>query len=773
MKRLLIFLAFILMINGVYAPDAHIVTIVAPNDSGTYISPVLADYNIVWTYWYTAFGAPGHDTNVSIYVSVDQNDHDQTLRLDVNMDEYCDPNAEDGSGYMSYANPATCSYLWSGVSFLADANYLIDINALTYHITDETDVNIVQDVSDASFYLDQNASTTSWDANESWNNNDVNILLTCNDGGSCTSTNYRLDTDATTTVSYGDWTTYDANGILLQADGNYALDFNTTDEAGNIPDQNLFYVLIDQTTPTTSWDWNNAWYVDDINIHLTCNDATSGCNKHSLYRVDTNSANGISWGAWQAYDANGILFQTDGNWAIDFNSTDNAGNLGDQNLFYVLRGSTLPEVTILTPISGTYWGTGADMNVAFTIIDRDNPSEISLYIYFDTVPGGQTHYTEDPILLVAEEEYCDNTDFSELTQCNITLPTTTIMTAFGLSDGNYYTDLNFYDNDNADDANFTSENFMIDTVGPLISDGNYSVDLNAVSDFDMFFKLDDNIHFLAIPNDSNALASGSFITDINISLSGSATNPNQSLCSQLWGDLYLGTAIASDQNGGGMQNCGADSTADINFAMTSTTDGNWTFDFNVGTFDANFEIGDVLFSAKDQAGNWGTWESATDANLLLYSVGIPDGLDGNSTNWQDINDFTAINLFTISPTTDYGKILFYGTLNMATASKAKTLMTIGNYLSITQQASGDINISVNTAISSDINLTAQITQYHLPHSTQPGIKMDGDRNCDASICTGYAYDTDTGQFDINVLHFSDYISDQTSPTVTNTTNASQ
>ena len=254
----------------------------------------------------------------------------------------------------NFASMNNCTYSWNTTA-ISDGNYFVDVNVVNRQ-ADGTYRDDGSDSSNTSFRIDNTAPTTSWDANELWQASDVNIHLTCNDSGSgCTggdaNTTYRIDSDSSDTVSYDSWLTYDTN-IFITADGNWAIDFNSTDRAGNIGDTNTFYVLIDQTAPSTSWDGNhNTWQSMDANIHLTCSDATSGCSS-TKYRLDTNSATGISYGAWTTYDTN-ILISSDGNYAIDFNSLDNAGNYGDSNVFYILIDQTAPVVTISNPTDGS------------------------------------------------------------------------------------------------------------------------------------------------------------------------------------------------------------------------------------------------------------------------------------------------------------------------------------------------------------------------------------------------------------------------------------
>ncbi|MBU2100378.1 hypothetical protein KKB11_04050 [Candidatus Micrarchaeota archaeon] len=342
-KKFLIALILVLLF-GIVNAVAPTVLVNQPNGSQYIKSSYTIDFNVTDT---DANSIADSNLMAFIYYSATQGAY-TTLITDLNLMNTS--NCDD----QNFASMNNCTYSWNTTG-VSDGNYFVDINVVD-RTAGGTFRDSGDDSSNTSFMIDNTAPTTSWDANELWQASDVNIHLTCNDSGSgCAggdaNTTYRLDSDSSDTVSYGSWLTYDTN-ILISSDGNWAIDFNSTDRAGNVGDTNTFYVLVDKTAPSTSWDGNhNTWQSMDANIHLTCSDATSGCSS-TKYRLDTNSATGISYGAWTTYDTN-ILITSDGNFAIDFNSLDNAGNYGDSNVFYVLIDQTAPVVTISNPTDGS------------------------------------------------------------------------------------------------------------------------------------------------------------------------------------------------------------------------------------------------------------------------------------------------------------------------------------------------------------------------------------------------------------------------------------
>src|SRR3989338_3913776 len=138
-----------------------------------------------------------------------------------------------------------CSYSWNTTTVL-DGNYFIRLAG-----TDTNDTAI--DFSDANFVVsnDSTAPVTSADYNNAWQNVDANVVLTCVDASGCSLTQFRLDSDSSDVVSMGSWQTFDQN-ILITSDGNWGIDFNSTDTVGNRETTNRVYVLIDKSLPTLS-----------------------------------------------------------------------------------------------------------------------------------------------------------------------------------------------------------------------------------------------------------------------------------------------------------------------------------------------------------------------------------------------------------------------------------------------------------------------------------------------------------------------------------------
>ncbi len=291
-----------------------------------------------------------------------------------------------------------------------------------------------------------------------------NVTLSCTDIGSgCYLTYYRLDTNADTGVTYDAWQTY-TMPIAFSTDGNYAIDYYSIDIYGHSETTKTQYVLIDGTPPTTTLNQT------DLNITLICSDTGSGCSL-TQYKLDTDATANVSYGAWQAYLG---LFQLagDGNWAIDYNSTDQLGFMETTNTQYLTaKVTTNPTITVIYPNGGEafYKDINFDMNIQFTIDDNDSTTLTIDMNYSDTGTEG----TGTPIL----------TGASSATYCGITNPYSCSYdwNIVPIPIGSYYIIIKATDQNNNTNTDISDSFFIVylwsDITPPTttsnITDGNY------------------------------------------------------------------------------------------------------------------------------------------------------------------------------------------------------------------------------------------------------------------------------------------------------------
>ncbi len=179
-------------------------------------------------------------------------------------------------------------------------------------------------------------TTTATGCTSNWHNSNQTVTLTCDDGvgAGCLDTRYRIDVGA--------WTDYTIP-FVISTDGNHQIDFNSSDNVQNEEAAIHIHCDIDKTKPTATFSGDhNSWKNTNQNITLICVDATSGQSTFR-YRQDSNENRGIAMGAWIDYTIP-LVYTVDGNWSLDFNCTDQAGNIGDTNTKYVLLDKTKPTM---------------------------------------------------------------------------------------------------------------------------------------------------------------------------------------------------------------------------------------------------------------------------------------------------------------------------------------------------------------------------------------------------------------------------------------------
>lgn len=273
-----------------------------------------------------------------------------TLVVDDNV--FCDSN--------NWQNSVRCSYKIN-LDFLPDGNKFWDLNVFArgegdrntvvssdWFITIGTSADIILsgDFSSFGYIKGGTTHTVSFSAYDS-DDNASEYLVDINFSPSCTEGGYSVFNDLNLSTNFANDTNCLGCGFHVPFSKSLFVNANWDFNACMIVQfwdkrENDFYseigsysFLIDSKKPTTSWDGNSRWQDFDANITLVCHDNNSGCAS-TRYRFDTDATDAISYGTWQDYTVAGILVSSDGNWAIDFNSTDRAGWVGDVNTFFVL-----------------------------------------------------------------------------------------------------------------------------------------------------------------------------------------------------------------------------------------------------------------------------------------------------------------------------------------------------------------------------------------------------------------------------------------------------
>lgn len=197
---------------------------------------------------------------------------------------------------------------------------------------------------------------------------DANVSTMC-----FSETSYSNPSDCPSFVAYSNTSAF----TLSSGDGMktvYAYvkssDLNTASDSDTI--------LLDTNKPSTSADVNSSkGYSSTITITLTCSDGSgaSGCDV-TAYRLDSDASDSVSMGSWIAGNSiNTAVFGSDGNYAIDFNSTDKAGNIESTKQAYFLRDfGDKPVVSIILPVNGS--STTSNL-IVFDVNDGISPINVS------------------------------------------------------------------------------------------------------------------------------------------------------------------------------------------------------------------------------------------------------------------------------------------------------------------------------------------------------------------------------------------------------------
>ena len=324
-------LLFILFFGASAFANTPVVAVTYPNAAGLFLKGNI-DVNFTFTDANTA-QTMGYDGNV--WISTGSRRYTHTIVGDANiLDGNYGITCTGGAGSYSCGYAITsAAWITAGIG---DGNFAIDINVMGF------DKNSGTDASDNNFMVDNNKPLTRWNGdNNSWKNVAQTITLTCDDTNSgrysvtsgCSSTQYRIDQNSTLGVSMGAWQTY-SSAFTFSYDGNYAIDFNSTDIVGNIGDTNRRYVLIDTNTPADSVHATSSGQIDvqaDINqtgiISSTVStDLFIGKDQNFTFVVRNIYSSPVQASSWVDVNANFVDFN-----AADINNWHPMVNLGDGN----------------------------------------------------------------------------------------------------------------------------------------------------------------------------------------------------------------------------------------------------------------------------------------------------------------------------------------------------------------------------------------------------------------------------------------------------------
>ena len=287
------------------------------------------------------------------------------------------------SGTLSNGNCVAWGGGWSPVTLSGGADTTVASNSCyRYHylISDNVGNQSGASVPSADAKVDATVPVTSDDAPGGWQNTAVTVTLSVNETGSgIASTVYRVDG--------GSFQSGTSISIPAPADhsndGAHTIEYRSTDNAGNVETLRSATVRIDTTLPTTTDDAPAGWSTSPVTVTLTPADALSGIAS-TQYRVDG--------GAFQGGTSVSIPapadHSNDGAHAIQYQSTDNAGNVEPLQSATVRIDTTLPAGAL----TGARDGAHVNGPVAIAASASDLPSGVAS-VEFLVRPNGAGSFT--------------------------------------------------------------------------------------------------------------------------------------------------------------------------------------------------------------------------------------------------------------------------------------------------------------------------------------------------------------------------------------------
>ncbi|SDT39587.1 Protein of unknown function [Jiangella sp. DSM 45060] len=157
-------------------------------------------------------------------------------------------------------------------------------------------------------------------------------------------------------VGGGDWTPY-TGAVVVDADGEHALEFRGTDTAGNVSEPVAAAVRKDATPPVST---ATAEGTAPVSVTLAATDATSGVAATEW---------SLDGGDWTAYDGP-VAVSGDGEHELRYRSADAAGNVEDAKAVTVTVDGTAPVLVVSGVAHGQLYGDSQSLTVTWTATDN-------------------------------------------------------------------------------------------------------------------------------------------------------------------------------------------------------------------------------------------------------------------------------------------------------------------------------------------------------------------------------------------------------------------
>ncbi|MCU7667569.1 Ig-like domain repeat protein [Bacillus thuringiensis] len=249
------------------------------------------------------------------------------------------------------------------------ANYTVTTNG-TYSFDFEDNRGNVSTESYTVSNIDKIAPSGTFTPNStSWTKSNVSVSFDPSDTGVAGVKQWRYRTSLDNGSTYGAWSSYivgdTTDNISLDKQGQWKIQAEVTDNAGNVSTITSGTHHIDKTDPSGTFTPNSTpWTKSSVSASFSPSDAGGSGVKQWRYR--TSSDNGSTYGAWSSYTigtaSGSIAMNTEGQWKIQAEVTDNAGNVNIVTSGTHSIDMSLPTA-MLNPNSAAWRNTGISVSV--------------------------------------------------------------------------------------------------------------------------------------------------------------------------------------------------------------------------------------------------------------------------------------------------------------------------------------------------------------------------------------------------------------------------
>jgi len=212
-----------------------------------------------------------------------------------------------------------------------------------YSIATDTNLNIEPPplTADAACGVDITPPTTTDSIPIDWQNNVFFTLNATDSFSSINQTYYKLWKN--NTIEPSNWT---ANRTFtITEDGVWALKYHSTDNAGNTGSIINKTIKTDTQPPNTTTtltpitpDGDNSYYITPVTIQLNLSDTHSGVNS-TFYRINNDEWHKLT-------TTQSFTISQDGNYQIEYYSTDHANNIENIQILSFKIDVTTPQISI-------------------------------------------------------------------------------------------------------------------------------------------------------------------------------------------------------------------------------------------------------------------------------------------------------------------------------------------------------------------------------------------------------------------------------------------